>query len=109
VKLSLVTGSSFGEGEAQRQRELHQQSKRARRAQLWADIRHTFIDGVRAVFILLLGATIVVFIVSNRTEISSVVTQKISRAAIQVKNHADSSPLRQDALNYEKQVDDAAK
>jgi hypothetical protein len=109
VKLSLITSPSSGGGEVQRQRELRDQSRRTRRAQFWADARCALIDGVRAVFILLLGATIVVFIVSNQTEISSVVRQKISRVESRLKSPANPDPLRQSALNHEKEVEDAAK
>lgn len=100
---------SIGEGETQRQRELREQSKRARRAQFWAHVRHAFIDGVRAVFVFLLGTTVLVFIISNENEISSVVKQKVSRVATRLNNPANPDPLRQNALNYEKEVDDAAK
>jgi hypothetical protein len=100
---------SIGEGEIQRQRELREQSKRAHRAQFWADVRHAFIDGVRAVFILLLGVTILIFAVSNRAEISSLVEQKAGQVAARLNNPAKPGPLRQNALNYEKEVEDAAK
>jgi hypothetical protein len=109
VKLSLITSPSFGEGEAQRQQELRQQSRRSRRAQFWADVRHALIDGVRAIFIFLLGTTILVFIVSNRTEISSVVEQKASQMATRLNSPANPGPLRQSALSYEKEVEDAAR
>jgi hypothetical protein len=109
VKLSLITSPSIGEGEAWRQRELRGQSKRARRARFWADVRFAFIDGVRAIFVLLLGVTVLVFIVSNRTEINSVVKLKASRLTGRLNDPANPGPLRQNALNYEKEVEDAAK
>jgi hypothetical protein len=72
-------------------------------------MRHAFIDGVRAIFVLLLGTAILVFIISNETEISSVVRQKISRVETHLKSPANPDPLRQSALNHEKEVEDAAK
>jgi hypothetical protein len=109
MRMAMNIGPLITDAEAKRQRENHRERKRERRAQLWADIHREFISGVRAVFFFLLGVTILVFIVSNRTEISSVVTRKASRVADQIKIHEDSSSLQQRTLSYEKQVDEAAK
>ena len=99
----------IGEAEAQCQREFHRQRERKLRAQWWADLRHQIFSRVRGVFIFLLGATIVVFTFSHRMEINTTATQKISRMAAQVKVQTDSSQLRQSTLNYEKEVEEAAR
>jgi len=65
-------------------------------------------SGVRRIFIFLLGAAIITFIVWHQNEIHSVVAQKINRAVNQFHSQSESAPLRENALSYEKEVNEAA-
>jgi len=99
----------FDEAETQRRKQIHDRLRREQRAQFWARLRRKLSSGVRNIFIFLLGATFVVLALSHWNEINSVATQKVSRVLARVKEQHQSDPLRQSALSYEKEVEEAAK
>jgi hypothetical protein len=74
----------------------------ARRREFFGHVQ----SGVRRIFILLLVAAIMVFAFDQRAEIQSIALAKL-HASLK-KSHA-SNVLRQNAVNYEKQVDEIAK
>jgi len=99
----------FDEAETQRRKQIHDRLMREQRAQFWARLRHKLSSGVRSIFIFLLGAAFVVLALSHWNEINSVAAQKASRVVERVKSKQQSNPLRQSALDYEKEVEDVAK
>jgi hypothetical protein len=76
-----------------------------RRRKMRADRRHRFFGRVRGVFIFLLAAAIMVFALNHRVEIQSLASAKL--AAVMQRSSA-SDKLRQNAVNYENQVDKIA-
>jgi hypothetical protein len=108
VKPSLILRPLTGAEQSLRLREPLNVPKPKRPARLWADLRG-LVHGLRSIFVILLGATIIVFVTSHRMEINSAAAQKTSRVAAQVKLNAAASLIRQTALNHEKEVEAAAK
>lgn len=98
---------SISEAEAQRQAQIRDRLLRNYRAQEQSRLRQASDTGARKIFILLLGAAIVTFMVAHRNEINSVATKKIERIVTRIHSKNESSPLRQSALNYEKEVNAA--
>jgi hypothetical protein len=74
----------------------------ARRGEFFGHVQ----SGVRRIFIFLFVATIYVVIFNHRVEIQSAALAKLHES---LKKSYASNSLRQNALNYEKQVDDIAK
>lgn len=99
----------FDEAETQRQQQLRDQFVRDYRARWHAGLLRRFFGGVRRIFLFLLAAAIVTFIIWRLNEIDSVAAQKITSVASQVQSQHESDPLRQSALNYEKEVEEAAR
>lgn len=107
VKMAKDNSPVISEAEAQRRAQLHDQLLRRHLAKERMRLRQEADSGVRTIFILLLGAAIVMFLVAHRNEINSVATKKIERIVTQIHSKNESSSLRQGALNYEKEVNDA--
>ena len=108
VKLAMAMTHPFGEEETRRQQQLRAQRVMQHRAQLRAELHRKISGQVRRVFGFLLSATIVLFIVSHLTKIDSTATKQVGRTVILIQTKAAASPLRQSALNYEKEVDEIA-
>jgi hypothetical protein len=107
VRMANDNGSVMSEAETRRRQELRQKYERELRAQKWDDIRRRFFRLVRGVFVFLLGAAIVILLVWHRRELDALAAAKLKQAASLV--HASgSAPIQKDALDYEKEVNDAA-
>ena len=104
MKLAMAISPPFGEEEAQRHREIHEQREREYRAQSRAKLCRELFNQTRRGLVLLLGLTITMFIVLHWSEIQLLAAQKASQAAAHFKNKAETSPLRQSALNHENEV-----
>jgi hypothetical protein len=93
--------------ETQRRAQLREQSRRDFCAQARIRLRRKIFSGVRRTFVFLLGAAIMTFVVAHRNQIHALATQKICRVVAHVKSKANAAdPLRQSALNYEKEVEE---
>src|ERR1700733_7058764 len=79
--------------------------KRKARAERHGEFFYHVRQGARRTFIFLLIAAIGVFALNHRVEIKTIALAKLQNAA---KKSAESNGLRQSALDYEKQVNDAA-
>ncbi len=77
-----------------------------RQRKIRADRRSRFFGRARGVFVYLFAATILVFVFNHRMEIQTIAYAKVGSA---MKHSATSDKLRQDAVDYEKQVDDITK
>jgi hypothetical protein len=97
----------IGGDESQRQQQIHDKLERACRAQRRTRLLQRIFSSIRGFSIFLMAAVVVTLIVWHWNEINSVAAQKISHvvATVQIR---DDSPLRQGALNYEKEVEAAA-
>lgn len=96
---------SFGEEETRRQQEIDKRRDAEHRAQLRAELHRKLTDRVSKVFGVVLGLAIALLILANLSQIYSVTTQTVSRTITHVQAKADASPLRQNAENYEKELD----
>lgn len=81
-----------------------------RKRKIRADRRDEFFGyvrkGVRRIFIFLFIATLCVFVHNHQTEIQTLASAKFHQA---IKKHSAVNSLGQNALNYQKQVDDITK
>jgi hypothetical protein len=109
VKLAITIKNATSEAEMQRRQGIRVRRERELHAQARASLRRQISTGLRGAFIFLVGATVVGVILAHRTEIQSLATQKFSQVASQIKTKEAASPLRQSALNYEKEVDSITK
>ena len=66
-----------------------------------------FFRKVRAIFLFLLASAIATFILAHVNEINSLAAEKAAQLEQHLKKQDRNNPLRQKALNYEHQVDDA--
>lgn len=101
----MDTGPLLTESETQRRRQLSDSSVRESRARWWSGMGRSFFNFVRSLVFFLLGAAIVFLLIAHRKEIAQKLNGVVS--AVQKKNTAD--PIRKTALDYEHEVDDAAK
>jgi hypothetical protein len=97
----------IGDDESQRQQQIHDKLDRAGRVQRRTRLLQRIFSGIRSFSIFLMVAAVLTLIVWHWNEINSVAAQKISHVAATVQTNND-SPLRQGALNYEKEVEAAA-
>jgi hypothetical protein len=96
------------EAETRRCQQLRDRLAQEHRALAHTKLLDKIFSQVRVIFLFLLGAAIVTFIVAHQNQIDSLAAQKISHAVKRVQTKSASDPLRQSALNYEKEVDAAA-
>ena len=99
--------SFVSEAEIQRLSLFRAQSVRAARAKKWSRFGESLSEAVRTLLFFLLGAAIVASIVSYRDQIDAAAIQRAGRMVARVEIKLKSDPLRQSALNYEKEVDAA--
>jgi len=78
--------------------------KSRRQPKLRVASRRRFFGSVRGIFVFLFVATIFVFSFNRRTEIQSLAFAEVHQV---LKHPTISDRLRQNAVNYEKQVDEA--
>jgi hypothetical protein len=97
----------IGDDESQRQQDIHDKLERACRAQKRTRLLQRLFSGIRSFSIFLMVAAVLTLMVWHWNEINSVAVQKISHVAAKVQAK-DDSPLRQSALNYEKEVETVA-
>jgi hypothetical protein len=107
--MTMDMAPAITEEENQRRREIYRQRRREDRAQWLANLRRQFFRGVRNIFVFLLGATVVVLVLSHLSEINSIATQKAGQLAAAVKSHADASKLKQGSLTFDKEVNEITK
>ena len=100
-------GPVRSEAETRRRHELRQKYERELRAQKWDDIRRRFFRLVRGFFVFLLGAAIVFLAVWHRRELNAIAAAKL-KAASSLVHGVGATPIQKDALDYEKEVNDAA-
>jgi hypothetical protein len=101
---------AMSEAETLRREQIRGQRERDCRAQTWSRWRRMVVCGVRRIFIFLLGAALVTFIVAHRNQINLLTANKVSIAVTHLQTKTDTAdPLRQGALEHEKEVEDAAK
>jgi len=101
---------AISEAETQRRVQIREQLEQDYRAQARSRWRRLIFSGVRRLFIFLLGAALVAFIVAHRQRIDSLATQKVGGVVAQFRAKTDTAdPLRQSALDHEKEVEEAAK
>ena len=101
---------AISEAETQRRVQIREQLERDYRVQARSRWRRLIFSGVRRLFIFLLGAALVVFIVAHRQRIDSLAVQKVGGVVAQLRAKTDTAdPLRQSALDHEKEVEEAAK
>jgi hypothetical protein len=97
----------ISEEESKRRAQIHARLDRDYRVKTRSRLRRMIFTGVRRTFIFLLGAAIVTFIVAHRNQIDYVATQKVSRVVAHLQTKADTTdPLRQSALDHEKEVEE---
>lgn len=108
MKLAMSISPMIDDGEINRRQELQIRHRGAARVRAREKFRRQLAAGTRKVFVFLLGAAIVVFVVAHRTEIHSLAANKITRVAAHIQVQAGASPLRQGALNYENEVNEIA-
>lgn len=97
----------ISEAETQRRAQLREQRARDGRTQTRSRWHRMITNGVRRTLVFLLGATVVTFVVAHRNQIDDLAAQKVSRAVAHIQSKADTAdPLRQSALNYEKEVEE---
>ena len=106
MKLAMAMNQMVGEEESHRRQEIQTRLELEAREKARERFRRQLAVGTRKTFVFLIGAIIVVFVVSHRMKISSIANQKINQVAAHVKAKAEASPLRKSALNYEKEVDE---
>ncbi|HEY5346509.1 MAG TPA: hypothetical protein VIK62_09225 [Verrucomicrobiae bacterium] len=75
------------------------------RARWWAGLGRKFFNLMRSLLFFLLGAAIVILLISHRKEIA----QKLNGVVGTVQKTDTADPIRKTALDYEHEVDDAAK
>jgi hypothetical protein len=109
MRMTMDMAPAITEEENQRRREIYRQRRREDRAQWLANLRRQFFRGVRNIFVFLLGATVVVLVLSHLSEINSIATQKAGQLAAAVKSHADASKLKQGSLTFDKEVNEITK
>ena len=101
---------AISEAETQRRSQIREQRKLDDRAQTRSRWRRLLVSGMRRAFIFLLGTALVAFIVAHRQRIDSLAAQKVGGVVAQLRVKTDTAdPLRQSALNYEKEVEEVAK
>ena len=94
--------------ETQRRAQIRARLDRDCRVKTRSRRRRVVFSGVRRVFIFLLGAAIVTFIVAHRNQIDYLATQKAGGMVAHLQTKANTvDPLRQNALNHEKVVEEA--
>ena len=100
---------AISEAETQRRTKIREQIHRDCRTQTHKRWRQMILNVMRRTLIFLLGVAIVTAIVAHRNRIDSLATQKISGVVAQLQTKANTAdPLRQSALDYEKQVEEVA-
>jgi hypothetical protein len=99
-----------GEAPPQRRKPARDSLAPVRRAPRRKAAGGRFFKKVRRIFIFLLGAAIVTFLLAHWNDLNSVAAQKVGRVMTQVeaKNKANDA-LRQSALNHENEVNEAGK
>ena len=107
VKMAIEMVPFISPQETARRREIRERRERERHAQWRAELRQQLFCGVRGIFIFLLGLSIVVFVLAHRKEINVAGDRQLRRLATEVKMPA-ATALRQSALDYEKEVDEAS-
>ena len=101
---------AISEAETQRRTQIRERLERDYRAQTRRRWRQIILTGMRRMFVFLLGTALVLFIVAHRRSIDSLAAQKVGGVVAQIQTKTDTAdPLRQGALNHEKEVEEAAK
>jgi hypothetical protein len=108
--MAMDNGPLIAAAELQRKLQIHDEQMQSYRAQKWARWKQLFFQSARKALFFLFGAAMVVFAITHRKEIDSLVRQKTDRALAHVQTKsATADALRQSTLNYEKEVDEASK
>jgi hypothetical protein len=93
-------------GKVQLRQELREKRRRAELTKAWVDFRRLLAAGTRLTFILLLGATVLVFALCHEKAIQHSVAVKVTGVASRIANSSQPSRIRQNTLAYEKSVDE---
>ncbi len=109
MKLGMAMTPLIGEAKVIRLRENGADLRRKARARWLAELRRQIACGSRKTFVFLLGATLFVFLFSHERDIQRVTDAKVGRVVAKIEASSKSSPLRQNALNYEREVNEIAK
>ena len=105
MKMAMTTDLSFGEAETQRQRDVLTQRDRTFSTKSYRQLGRQLVTELRRSLLCLAGVGLVVLLFANRTKIVSISQQKMAGATTHVQDKAGKSPLRQQALDYEREVD----
>jgi hypothetical protein len=105
MKLEMAMSHPIGAEESRRRQKILVHHGRELRDQARAELRRRIFCQTRAIFVFLLNAAILVFALSHLTKIDSVTAKKMHQTAVRIQTQAESSPLRQSALNHEREVD----
>ena len=110
MRMALNSGPVISAAEVQRRSQIQDQCLKRCRAQQRTQLKTMFFEGARGIFYFLLGATLVTVSVAHRNEIDAVAKQKVRRVVAHVQAKTQTTdPLRKNALNYEKEVEEAGK
>jgi len=110
MRMALDSGPLITAAEAQRQLRLHHQRVQKFRAEKRMRLQRMLFQGVHRIFIFLLGATLVASIIARRNEIDALTRKKANQVVAHVQTKTEvADPLRQNALSYEQEVDEASK
>jgi hypothetical protein len=105
VKLSMDNFPMIGETDSQCRLRIRNHFVRNHRAQKRSGFWSRLFKGVRTMFVFMLLATLVTFVVVHQKDIQAAAEKEIHTVAAKVQNRAQDDPLRQKALDYENQVD----
>jgi hypothetical protein len=109
MKLEMAMSMKIGGPKVRIHQEVREERRRAQLAKMWKSIRHELAVGTRKTFVFLLGATVLVVLFAHESEIQHVANARVSRMTASIMRVSESSRLRQNTLNYDKEVEEVAK
>jgi hypothetical protein len=102
--LSLNHDHAISRAEAQRQAEIHAQRRRTNRAKKLEQCKNHIFTSVRRGVAFLIMMAVITFAFSHQEEIQKLINNKLNHVIAIRNKAAQSSTLRQSALNHEKEV-----
>ena len=106
MKMAMTAECGYDEAETQRQQVVRAQQQQALRAELRGRWGQQLLATLRHTFVLLGIGTIALLLIANGSKLRSLANQKMNHVIAPVQGQAKMNPLRQQALEYEQQVNE---
>ena len=104
MRLVLSLNHDIGRAEAQRQAEINAQRRKANRAKKLEQCKNHIFTSVRRGVAFLIMMAVITFAFSHQDEIQKFINTKLNHVIAARNRIAQSSTLRQGAINHEKEI-----